>query len=318
MTETLFCTDTFWDEYGDRVRAITSNIEVVQLVGDEPISDGDLERITICFFSHDAWPERAAHFFGVAMRAPNLRWLHTMSAGVDSPIFGTFLDRGVRLSNSSGSSAAPIARTAMMYLLALSRDLPRMMRAQAEREWAWERWRELDGQRVAVVGFGPIGQEVVRLTTAFGMVPVVVRRSAHGDEPCPVRPLGDLGDVLAEVDAVVVALPLTPETDGLFSAELLARMQPHAFFVNVGRGELVDQTALTDALASGRLGGAGLDVTVPEPLPSDDPLWTLPNVIITPHNSGSTDGTARRSAEMFLSNLESWTAETSLVTEVIR
>ena len=316
MTETLFCTDTFWAENGDRVDAIAPDIDVVQLVGDQPVSDADLERITICFFSHDAWPERAAGFFGVAMRAPNLRWLHTMSAGVDSPVFGTFVDKGVRLSNSSGSSAAPIARTAMMYLLALSRDLPRMMRAQSQREWAWDRWRELEGQRLAVVGFGPIGQEVVRLSTAFGMEPVVVRRSARGDEPCPVRPLTELGDVLAEVDAVVVALPLTPDTDGLFSAELLARMRPTAFFVNVGRGELVDQAALTDALEGGRLGGAGLDVTTPEPLPADEALWTLPNVIITPHNSGSTDGTARRAATMFLSNLEAWVTDGSLINEV--
>lgn len=316
MTDTLFCTDTFWTQHGDRVRSIAGDIDVVQLVEGVDVSDADLERITICFFSHDAWPERAAHFFGVATRAPNLRWLHTMSAGVDSPIFGTFLERGVRLSNSSGSSAAPIARTAMMYLLALSRDLPRMMRAQANAEWAWERWRELQGQRVAVVGYGPIGQEVVRLATAFGMEPIIVRRKAHGDEPCAVRPLAELGDVLTEVDAVVVALPLTPETDGLFSAGMLARLADHAFFVNVGRGELVDQAALTDALANGRLGGAGLDVTVPEPLPSDDPLWALPNVIITPHNSGSTDGTARRSAEMFLTNLTAWTADGSLASEV--
>jgi len=190
------------------------------------------------------------------------------------------------------------------------------MRAQSNGEWAWEPWRELEGQRVAVVGFGPIGQEVVRLTTAFGMEPIVVRRRARGDEPCPVRPLSELGDVLAEVDAVVVALPLTPDTKELFSTDLFARMRPTSFFVNVGRGELIDQTALTDALANGRLGGAGLDVTSPEPLPADDPLWTLPNVIITPHNSGSTDGTARRASEMFLSNLEAWVTDGSLPNEV--
>lgn len=316
MTETLFCTDTFWEEYGDRVRAVASDLDVVRLVGDEPVADADLERITICFFSHDAWPERAAHFFGVAMRTPNLRWLHTMSAGVDSPIFSTFIERGVRLSNSSGSSAAPIARTAMMYLLALSRDLPRMMRAQLDREWAWQAWRELEGRRVAVVGFGPIGQEVVRLATAFGMEPIVVRRRARGDEPCPVRPLSELGEVLSDADAVVVALPLTPDTEGLFSADLLARLPSHAFFVNVGRGELVDQVALTDALSAGRLAGAGLDVTTPEPLPADDPLWGLPNVIITPHNSGSTDGTARRAADLFLTNLEAWSVDERLVSEV--
>jgi D-2-hydroxyacid dehydrogenase (NADP+) len=316
MSDVLFCTETFWEAWGDQVRAIAPDIETVLLVGEEPVADTDLERITIAFFSHDAWPERAGNFFGVALRANNLAWLHSMSAGVDSPIFQMLKDLGVRLTNSSGSSSAPIARTVMMYLLALARDLPRMMRAQANAEWAWDRWSELEGKRVAVIGYGPIGEEVVRLTTAFGMQPVIIRRQAQGDETCPVRPLVELAAVMAEVDAVVLALPLNDDTRGIISADVIAAMQTHAFFINVGRGELVDQPALTEALASGKLGGAGLDVTDPEPLPADDPLWALPNVIITPHNSGSTDGTARRASERFLANLTPWVASGELLSEV--
>ena len=315
MSEVLFCTDTFWAEYADRVRAIAPDIEAVLLTGDEPVSDADLERITIASFSHDAWPERAGNWFGVAMRAPNLAWLHSMSAGVDSPVFATFLERGVRLSNSPGASAAPIARTVMMYLLALARDLPRMMRAQAQGEWAWARWTELEGKQLAVLGWGPIGQEIARLANEFGMQPVIVRRAAKGDEPFPVRPLADLHDVAAEVDALAVALPLTDDTRGLISADVFDAMQSHAFFVNVGRGELVDQAALTDALSSGQIAGAGLDVTDPEPLPADDPLWSLPNVIITPHNSGSKVDTGRRANERFLENLTAWVTDGTLATE---
>jgi D-2-hydroxyacid dehydrogenase (NADP+) len=297
------------------VRVIAPDIEVVLLEGDQPVSDADLERITIASFSHDAWPERAGNWFGAAMRAPNLAWLHSMSAGVDSPVFATFLERGVRLSNSPGASAAPIARTVMMYLLALARDLPRMMRAQAQGEWAWARWTELEGKQLAVLGWGPIGQEIARLANEFGMQPVIVRRAAKGDEPFPVRLLADLHDVAAEVDALAVALPLTDDTRGLISADVFAAMQSHAFFVNVGRGELVDQAALTDALSRGQIAGAGLDVTDPEPLPADDPLWSLPNVIITPHNSGSTAGTGRRANERFLENLTAWVTDGTLATE---
>ena len=141
-------------------------------------------------------------------------------------------------------------------------------------------------------------------------------RAAQGDEPYPTRPLSELVDVVAGVDAVVVALPLTDDTRGLISADVLRSMQPHAFFVNVGRGELVDQAALIAALTAGDIGGAGLDVTDPEPLPSDNPLWGLPNVILTPHNSGSTDGTGRRANERFVANLTAWVADESLVSEI--
>ena len=299
----LFCTDTFLDAYADRIAAVAPDLEIVVLRRGAEVAAADIERITMAFFSSDAWPERAAPFMKVTLEATNLQWLHSMSAGVDSPIFSMFMDRGVRVTTSSGATASPIAGTVMLYLLALSRGLPGWMRAQAAHEWSPMSFRELDGQRIVVVGHGPIGQEVVRLAQAFGMEPVIVRRTIRGDEPCPVRTLDELADVVRDADAVVIALPLADGTRGIVSAEVIAAMGPQAMFVNVGRGELVDQPALTEALASGRLGGAGLDVFATEPLPADDPLWDLPNVIISPHTSGASDGAASRVVEIFLDNL---------------
>jgi len=314
----LFCTDTFADAYADDIAAAAPDLEVIPLRAGEEVRAADIERITVAFFSNDAWPERAAPFFKVALDAPNLEWFHSMSAGVDSPVFSMFLERGARLTTSSGASAAPIAGTVMLYLLALSRDLPGWLRSQSAHEWAPAPFRDLGGQRIVVVGYGPIGAEVVRLATAFRMDPVVVRRAARGDEPCPVRPLSDLATAVSDADAVVVALPLAPETRGIVSADVIASMPSRAVFVNVGRGELVDQAALTDALSSGRLAGAGLDVFDPEPLPADDALWELPNVIISPHNSGSSDATAGRVAEIFLDNLGRFARGEPLRNEVIR
>ena len=316
--DVLFCTDAFVDAHRDALDRLAPGLDRVVLTGADEVGQADIDRITLAFFSHDAWPERAPAFMSVALQAPNLRWFHTMSAGVDHPVFLSMVDRGIHLTTSSGSSAAPIAGTALMYLLALSRDLPRTLRAQQEARWDWRRWNELAGRRVAVIGYGPIGREVVRLTTAIGMEPVVVRREARGDEPCPTRPLSELTAVIGEVDAVVLALPLNDDTRGIISADVIAAMGSQTFFVNVGRGELVDQEALTDALESGAIAGAGLDVTDPEPLPPEHRLWGLANVIITPHNSGSSDGTSRRAGEAFLANLERWVARRPLLSEIGR
>ncbi len=312
----LFCTDTFLDEYGDRIATIAPDLDVVALRPGDEISNDDIERITIAFFSNDAWPERAGAFFKVALAANNLEWFHSMSAGVDSPVFSSFVDRGARLTTSSGASAPPIAGTVMLYLLALSRGLPGWLSAQAAHTWSPAPFRELERQRLVVVGYGPIGQEVVRLATAFRMDPTVVRRSVRGDEACRALALTDLTRAVSDADAVVVALPLTPETRGIISVEVIEAMPVNSVFVNVGRGELVDQRALTEALASGRLGGAGLDVFDPEPLPPDDALWDLPNVIISPHTSGSSDGTTRRVAEIFLDNLARFVGGEPLLNEV--
>jgi phosphoglycerate dehydrogenase-like enzyme len=312
----LFCTDTFLDAHAADLADAAPDLDVVVLHRGDPVSAADIERITVAFFSNDAWPDRAAPFMRVALDAPNLRWLHSMSAGVDSPVFSMFLDRGVRLTTSSGAGAPPIAETVMLYLLALSRDMPRWFRAQAAHDWSGRPFRELAGQRLVVAGYGPIGREVVRLAQAFGMEPVIVRRSRHGDEPCPVRLLDDLAGAVADADAVVVALPLADSTAGIVSARVIAAMSAHAVFVNVGRGELVDQSALTDALVGGRLAGAGLDVFTTEPLPAEDPLWDLPNVIISPHTSGASDGTARRVDEIFLDNLRRFVRDEPLRFEV--
>ncbi len=312
----LFCTDTFFDAHAERLSAVAPDLEVVVLRRGVEVARSDIERITMVFFSSDAWPERAAPLLKVALEATNLQWLHSMSAGVDSPIFSMFMERGVRVTTSSGATAPPIAGTVMLYLLALSRGLPGWLRSQRAHEWSPTSFRELDGQRIVVVGYGPIGREVVRLAQAFRMEPVVVRRAAQGDEPCEVRSLVQLTDAVRDADAVVVALPLADGTRGIVSAEVIAAMGPHTMFVNVGRGELVDQPALTEALASGRLGGAGLDVFTTEPLPADDALWDLPNVIISPHTSGASDGAASRVVEIFLDNLERFVRNEPLHNEV--
>ena len=162
--------------------------------------------------------------------------------------------------------------------------------------------------RLGVVGLGAIGSETARLAQAFGMQVIGLRRTPTGDEPCPTWTNDRLHELLGWADAVAVTAPLTAETRGMFDAAAFAAMRRGAWFVNVGRGEIVDEPALIQALLDEHLGGAGLDVFVTEPLPTDSPLWRFPNVIITPHSSGITDRTSRRSVDMFIENFRRFTA----------
>lgn len=304
----LFCTDTFWDERGDEIVTIDPTVEVVRLVGTEHVTPSDLDRITIAFFSPDAWPSRSANFMGTCLRAERLHWLHTMSAGTDHPVFSALRGRGVTVTNSAGAAAPSIAQTVMTYLLALSRDLPRSLRDQSERRWAPGPSVDLHGMRLGIVGLGAIGTETARLAQAFGMQVRGTRRTPTGDEPCETWTNERLHELLGWADAIAVTAPLTAETRGLFDAAAFATMRPGAWFVNVGRGEIVDEDALVQSLLDEHLGGAGLDVFATEPLPNDSPLWRFPNVIITPHSSGSTDRTHRRSVDLFIENFRRFTA----------
>jgi phosphoglycerate dehydrogenase-like enzyme len=265
--------------------------------------DGDPADVEVAFFSGDLYPERTRDLARALHSAPRLRWLHSFAAGVDHPWFQGFLARGVRLTSSSGASAVPIAHTVMLYVLALSRDLRGWLREQAERRWSPRDVQDLSGQRLGVVGLGPIGLEVARLAQAFGMRVVGFRRTPRGDEPCEVRRLADLDAELPGLDWLVLAVPLTSETRRLLDGRRLALLPPRARLVNVGRGALVDESALAEALAAGRLAGAALDVFEVEPLPAESPLWNLPGVIVTPHSSGTTPGNHVRAAELFVENL---------------
>ena len=301
-TPVLFCTDTFWDDRGDEIVGIDPSVEVVRLVGTEHITPSDLNRITVAFFSADAWPARAANFMGTCVRAERLEWLHTMSAGTDHPIFSAMRQRGVTVTNSAGAAAPSIAQTVLTYLLALSRDLPKSLRDQSARTWDPTSSIDLDGMRLGIVGLGAIGTETARLAQAFGMHVIGLRRTPIGDEPCETWSNDRFDDLLGWADAIVVAAPLTDETRGLFDSGAFAAMRPGAWFVNVGRGEIVDENALIQTLLDEHLGGAGLDVFATEPLPADNPLWRFPNVIITPHSSGNTSRTHRRAADLFVEN----------------
>jgi phosphoglycerate dehydrogenase-like enzyme len=313
--QALLVSAAFLARHGDALERAAPGAPRVVL-GERGV-EGRLEDVRIAFFSGDCFePARAREFMIAALKSPRLEWLHTASAGVDHEVFQRFLARGVRLSTSSGAHAVPIAHTVLLYLLALSRDLPGWLEAQRARRWEPRGVHDLQGDRLGVVGLGPIGLEVARLGLALGMQVTGLRRSPRGDEPCETWPLSRLGELLPLVDWLVLALPLAPETRHLLDAPALARMKPTARLVNVGRGALVDEAALARALVEGRLAGAALDVFEVEPLPEGSPLWALPNVILTPHSSGSTPGNDERAAAIFLENLVRFRAGERLRNEV--
>jgi D-2-hydroxyacid dehydrogenase (NADP+) len=313
--QVIFCTDTVAAVHAQTFTELLPDVEIIQLIEGVEISDADRDRITIAFFSGDAYPERSPQYLRVALKAPNLRWLHTFSAGVDSPIFQSLMAQGITVTNSSGASAAPIAQTVMMYLLALSRDLPAWFRAQQHSRWDQRRIADLEGMRLGIIGMGPIGCEVARLALAFGMRPIGMRRSVTGSEPCETWTLNRLMELVAQVDALVLAVPLSDSTRHLIDASVLNAMPKGSMLINVARGGVVDEEALITALRDGPLGSAALDVFATEPLPSESPLWAMENVIITPHSSGSTPSADERAVDVFITNLGRLAAGEALVNQ---
>lgn len=290
--------------------------ELRRLVSAAGDPEPDYSSIEVVYFSGDIFPERSREFAIAALKSENLRWMHTFSAGVDDAFFKTLIERGVRLTTSSGAQAVPIAQTVILYLLALSRDLPGWLEDQRERRWNPRSVRDLQGLHLGVIGLGPIGEAVAQLGAALGMRVTGLRRTPRGDEPCEARPMTALAELLPEVDALVIAVPLTETTRDLIDARALALLKPGAYVINVARGEVVDEGALVDALRDGRVGGAGLDVFYEEPLAPESPLWNMPNVIITPHSSGTSPGNEDRASEIFLENLGAYLRGESLRNEV--
>jgi len=238
----------------------------------------------------------------VLVKAPRLRWVHSPSAGVDADLTPEMLASPVVLTSSAGNGGISLAEHSILLMLMLSRDVPRWMRAQAERRWDHYRHGELAGRTVGIYGLGNSGLDLAAKAKAFHMRVLGVRR--RPGEPSPnVDVLCDLDQLLAESDFVVVTAPRTPSTLGVFGRDAFARMKPTAYFVCISRGGIADDEALLEALRTGQIAGAGLDAHGVEPLPPESPFWSLPNVVVTPHNGATSDGTVRRHQEIVADNI---------------
>jgi phosphoglycerate dehydrogenase-like enzyme len=283
-----------------------------RLVG--PGEDADLafvsRDITGGSTKHEVWPE-TKRYYDTLLAAPRLRWVQLHSAGADRPVYQELHRRGVAVTTASGANAGVVVQTALAGLLSLARGFPAFARAQREHRWAplilSGLPRDLAAQTALIVGWGPIGRQLGRILRELSLRIAVVR---GGDEPAEgaeaTVPYERIGELLPRADWLLLACPLTERTRGLVDAAALARLPPGAHLVNVARGEVVVERALVEALARGTLAGAHLDTFEHEPLPADSPLWDLPNVIVSPHSAGQSDGNEARVAGIFLDNLARW------------
>ncbi|MCS6779829.1 MAG: D-2-hydroxyacid dehydrogenase [Geminicoccaceae bacterium] len=289
---------------GDRARARDLPLRFLEVRDRETLDAviGEVEVLVISGLWRDALLERA----------PRLRFVQSISAGTDQYDKAALRARGIRLASAAGVNARAVAEHAMALVLALTRLLPEAVRNQDRRVWRGmigeldRREQELAGKTLLLVGLGRIGARIAALAQAFGMRVVAVRRDpaagAAGAEE--VHGLAALDRLLPEADLLVLACPLTPETENLIDARRLALLKPGALFVNVARGRCVVEEALLDALRSGRIAAAAIDVAREEPLPADSPLWTAPNLLITPHSAGETRAYEDRVLDLLLENLD--------------
>ena len=237
--------------------------------------------------------------------ATNLKWLNSNYAGVDGMPLDLLHERGVAYTNGAGINAVTIAEYVVMGMLTVAKGYREVVRAQDRHEWLQDSPGkvELLGSRALLLGYGAIGKLVETRLQAFGVDVFPVRRSPS---PGTLGP-DDWHSRLGEFDWVILTVPATTETDGMIGSVELAAMKPSATIINIARGTVIDQDALVAALSEKRIGAAFLDVTSPEPLPAEHPLWNLENAHVTMHLSGrAQDKMLTRSVERFLTNLESW------------
>jgi len=258
-------------------------------------------------------------------KAERLRWLHTPLAGVDRVLNPELVKSAVRVSSSRGVNSVAVAEHALALLLALTRGVADSVRAQAAGRWEQEALyerkpplEELGGKLLGILGLGDIGRELAKRGAALGMRVWGLTRTAR-PRPAHVEKLFTAGKedmLLRNADVLVLALPLTRATHGLIGERRLRRMKPTAVLVNIGRGELVQESALLRALREGWIAGAGLDVFATEPLPAASPLWTAPRLVMTPHVAGTHPNYMAKSADLFLQNLRRYAAGEPLLNEV--
>jgi D-2-hydroxyacid dehydrogenase (NADP+) len=260
-------------------------------------------------------------FVGYSLRAEQLiharelKWIHSTAAGVAQLMYPELRQSGITVTNASGIFSVPMAEHTMGLILAMARNLPDSVRYQDQSKWSmqdlWNKAQhltEINGSVLLIVGYGSIGRELAGRAKAFDMRVWGVTRSGEGDAAHAekILPVSQLNEALPHADYVVISAPETSETKHLIGAEQIARMKRGARLINVARGSLLDEAALLNALESGALGGAALDVTTTEPLPGQSPLWRAPNLFITPHTSAISERLWLRETELFMKLLDEW------------
>ena len=246
-----------------------------------------------------------------------LRWVHSAAAGVGGALYPGMLDSDVQLTNSAGIHAEPMAETILACILYFARGLDLALAAQRRREWDPAPFealdtpvRELPGSVLGILGYGGIGQATARRGAALGMKVLAHRRTQRPAEPGVEQLTGPEGleRIIRAANYLVLSLPHTPATDNILNAERIANLRPDAVVINVGRGALIDEAALTCALEAAAIRGAALDVFRNEPLESGSPFWDLDNVLVMPHTSPTTDRFWRREVDLILENLRRYEA----------
>jgi phosphoglycerate dehydrogenase-like enzyme len=323
MKPTLLISSRVIAEFGPRLNDILSGahkpLELQPFTPDTQLTPAQIDNIEAVYYSRDIWEgtEKSAlspaaqAFWNIVDRTRNVKWIAVYSAGTDQKRYQDCMRRGMRLTTGAGAQADAVGLAAVAGVLALARGIPYWLNAQQRREWSPLRGkdvpRDIPGQTAVIVGMGYIGTVIARVLHAAGMHTIGVRRSVtpakHFDQ---VLPPSALDRVLPACDWLVIACPLVPETRNLIDTRRLALMKPTAGIANIARGEIIDESALADALKAGRLRHAYLDVFNTEPLPPESPFWDLPNVLISPHNAGASTGTYARGVEIFLRNLSNY------------
>ena len=302
----------------ERFSGLDTGISSIAVRDPETLEDrvGEADVLVISGLWHD----------GLLDRAGKLRFIQAIGAGTDQFPLEELTKRGIRLASARGVNYRAVAEHAMALILALSRRLPEARDNQANRVWRGmigdlsRREDELGGKTLLVVGLGQIGGRLAQLAKAFDMRVVGLRRdpAAGRGAADAVHAMGEFNSLLPEADFVALTCPLTKETENLVDAEALARMKPSAYLVNLARGRVVDEEALVEALATRRIAGAGIDVTVEEPLAPNSPLWRMEHVLLTPHTAGETRRYEDNVIEILRDNLgRLWRDEEPLRNQVI-
>ena len=272
------------------------------------VDAAELERVLGGADALFVWDFRSTDLRDAWHRADRLEWVHVAGAGVDAVLFPDLVESSVTVSSSRGIFDRSIAEYVLGLILLFAKDFHRSFEYQRNRKWVHRETAMLAGKRLLVVGAGPIGRMLARHARCLGMEVSAVARTARSSDEDFGRVFAseDLDKALPEADYVVIAVPLTAQTEGMFGTAQFERMKRSARLINVGRGRIVDEPALVEALREVQIAGAALDVFWEEPLPQDHPLWDMPQVVISPHMSGDFVGWLGALGELFVDNFQRW------------